>query len=234
MFFNNVLPSRFGADVVRAHGAAGLASGKTRSVASVVMDRLVGAISVLVLGLVAVVIRPSMIEGRLGQSLLLMFVGLVVLLVLLMYRSEGTGRLRTTILKLTDISLFGIRLRSRVDAAIEAMRSYAGARNLILRALVISLLANGLSIFNLYLYGTAVGAGVTLGDVAAAAPIILAVGLLPLSINGLGTVELAFVVLFGAMGVAEPIALAIAILRRLVLLVMSLIGGVLYTVKRFG
>jgi hypothetical protein len=47
-------------------------------------------------------------------------------------------------------------------------------------------------------------------------------------------VELAFVVLFGAMGVPEAIALAIAILRRLVLLGMSLVGGVLYTVKKFG
>jgi uncharacterized protein (TIRG00374 family) len=234
MFFNNILPSRFGADVVRAYGAAGVAAGRTRSVASVVMDRLVGAISVLILGLVAVVVRPSMIEGRLGQSLVIMFVGLVGLLLLLLYRSEGTNRIRDTFLRFIDVTIFGIRIRSRVDAAIEAMRSYAGARGLIVRALLISLLANGLSIVNLYLYGSAVGAGVSLADVASVAPMILAVGLLPLSINGLGTVELAFVVLLGAMGVPEPIALAIAILRRLVLLGMSLVGGVLYTVKKFG
>jgi len=234
MFFNNILPSRFGADVVRAYGAAGVAAGRTRSVASVVMDRLVGAISVLVLGLFAVVVRPSMIEGRLGQSLVVMFVGLVGLLLLLMYRSEGTSRIRDTVLRFTDVTIFGFRVRTRIDAAIEAMRSYAGARGLILKALLISLLANGLSIVNLYLYGSAVSAGVSLADVASVAPIILAVGLLPLSINGLGTVELAFVVLLGAMGVPEPIALAIAILRRLVLLGMSLVGGVLYTVKKFG
>ncbi|HEX3245427.1 MAG TPA: lysylphosphatidylglycerol synthase transmembrane domain-containing protein [Chloroflexota bacterium] len=234
MFFNNILPSRFGADVVRAYGAAGVAAGRTRSVASVVMDRLVGAISVLILGLVAVVIRPTMIESRLGQSLVLMFVALVAVLAMLMYRSERTSRFRDTLLRLADVSFFGIRLRGRVDAAIDAMRSYAGARGLIMRALIISLFANGLSIVNLYLYGTAVGAGLSLGDVAAAAPIILAVGLLPLSINGLGTVELAFVVLFGAMGVPDSTALAIAILRRVVLLGMSLVGGVLYTVKKFG
>jgi glycosyltransferase 2 family protein len=234
MFFNNILPSRFGADVVRAYGAAGVAAGRTRSAASVVMDRLVGAISVLILGLVAVVVRPSMMEGRLGQSLVIMFVGLVGLLLLLLYRSERTNRIRDTFLRFIDVTIFGIRIRSRVDPAIEAMRSYAGARGLIVRALLISLLANGLSIVNLFLYGSAVGAGVSLADVASVAPMILAVGLLPLSINGLGTVELAFVVLLGAMGVPEPIALAIAILRRLVLLSMSLVGGVLYTVKKFG
>ena len=234
MFFNNVLPSRFGADVVRAYGAAGVAAGRTRSVASVVMDRLVGAISVLILGLAAVVVRPSVVEGRLGQALVVMLVGLLGVLALLMYRSERTSRLRDTVLRLTDVSIFGIRLRSRVDAALDAMRSYADARGLIFKALLISLVANGLSIVNLYLYGSAVGAGVSLGDVSAIFSIILVVGLLPLSINGLGTVELAFVVLLGAMGVPEATALAIAILRRLVLLGMSLVGGVLYAVKKFG
>lgn len=234
MFFNNILPSRFGADVVRAYGAAGVAAGKTRSVAAVVMDRLVGAISVLILGLAALVLRPSVMPVPVGQLLLVLLLVLVAALVLLLYRSHGTSRLREVLLRLSDVSLRGVRLRGRVDAAITAMRSYTGAHGLIVRALLISLVANGLSIFNLYLYGSSVEAGVSLGDVAAIAPLILAVGLLPISINGLGTVELAFVVLFGAMGVAEPIALAVAILRRLVLLAMSLVGGVLYTVKRFG
>jgi uncharacterized protein (TIRG00374 family) len=234
MFFNNILPSRFGADVVRAYGAAEVASGKTRSVAAVVMDRLVGAISVLILGLVALVLRPSVMPGPLGQSLVVLFVALLGLLALLLYRSNGTSRVREWFLRMADISIFGIRLRGRVDAAITAMRSYSGAHGLIVRALVISLFANGLSIVNLFLYGTSVDAGVSLGDMAAVAPVILAVGLLPVSINGLGTVELAFVVLLGSFGVPEATALAIAILRRLVLLVLSLVGGVLYTAKRFG
>jgi glycosyltransferase 2 family protein len=66
------------------------------------------------------------------------------------------------------------------------------------------------------------------------APVVVAVGLLPLSINGLGTIELTFVVLLGLMGVDPEVALAVAILRRLVLLSQSLVGGVLYSARRFG
>ena len=66
------------------------------------------------------------------------------------------------------------------------------------------------------------------------APVVLAVGLLPLSINGIGTIELTFVVLFGELGVPGHVALAIALLRRLVLLLLSLIGGMLYAVRRFA
>ena len=54
------------------------------------------------------------------------------------------------------------------------------------------------------------------------------------SINGLGTIELTFVLLFGLMGVDPEVALAVAILRRLVLLGQSLVGGVLYSARRFG
>ena len=58
MFFNNVLPSRFGGDVVRAYGASINVTSRTRSAAAVIMDRLVGAISVLLLGVIAVVAEP--------------------------------------------------------------------------------------------------------------------------------------------------------------------------------
>jgi len=79
----------------------------------------------------------------------------------------------------------------------------------------------------------AVGAKIQVTEAAVVAPVVLAVGLLP-SINGLGTVELTFVVLFGLMGVDPEVALAIAILRRLVMLGLSLVGGVLYSARRFG
>ena len=58
MFFNNVLPSRFAGDVVRAYGASINVTSRTRSAAAVIMDRLVGAISVLLLGVIAIVAQP--------------------------------------------------------------------------------------------------------------------------------------------------------------------------------
>jgi uncharacterized protein (TIRG00374 family) len=234
MFFNNVLPSRLGGDVVRAYGASLMATTRTRSVAAILMDRLVGAVSVLILGVVAVVLYPSVIPWQLRNGL---FVGLVVAVLalgLLLYRGARLGSVRATILRLTDVKLFGLRLGPRVEAAIDAVRSYSRAHGLIARALAISSVANGLSIVNLYLYSMAVGAGLSLPEVAVVAPVVLAIGMLPLSINGIGTIELTFVLLFGAMGVDSHVALAVALLRRLVLLLLSLVGGLLYAIRRFA
>lgn len=234
MFFNNILPSRLGGDVVRAYGASLLATSKTRSVAAVLMDRLVGATSVLLLGVLALVLNPSVIPGQLGEVLVIGLVTALAALALLLYRSPRLAAVRTAPSRLAGLSIFGVAVGRRLAAGIEAVRSYAHSRGLIGRALAISMLANGLSIVNLYLYSYAVGAEVSLAEVAVVAPVILAVGLLPLSINGIGTIELTFVVLFGAMGVGGSVALAIALLRRLVLLLLSLVGGLLYAFRRFA
>ena len=234
MFFNNVLPGRLGGDVVRAYGASIIATSKTRSVAAVLMDRLVGAVSVLLLGVGAAVVSPSVIPSQIGQVLVGSLVVSVVLLALLLHRSPWLSGVRAALLQWSNVTILGVRLRSSMDAAIDAVRSYSLARGLIGRALAVSMLANGLSIVNLFLYSLAVDAGVTLAQVAVVAPAVLAIGLLPLSINGIGTIELTFAVLLGAMGVDGPVALALALLRRMVLLALSLVGGLLYAVRRFA
>ena len=232
-FFNNVLPSRFAGDVVRAYGASISLTTRTRSVAAVIMDRLIGAISVLLLGVIAVVVNPSVIPPQLTQVLV---VGLIVGLAvtgLLLIRTPLHGRARGLLVLLERLPVIGPKLGGRVEAAVDAVRAYVGAPGLVLSALVISMAANGLSIVNIYLYAVAVGANIHLTEAAVVAPVVLAVGLLP-SINGLGTIELTFVLLFGLMGVDPEVALAVALLRRLVLLGQSLVGGVLYSARRFG
>jgi len=234
MFFNNVLPSRFGGDVVRAYGASIVATSKTRSVAAVFMDRLVGAISVLLLGVLALVANPAVIPWQFAQMLL---VGLAISLValgLLLVRSRLLEGFREAALGLANVSILGLRVRPKLEAAVDAIRSYSRARRLVGRALAVSMLANGLSIVNLYLYALSVRADLSLTEVAVVAPVVLAVGVLPLSINGLGTIELTFVILFGAMGVDSHVALAVALLRRFVLLALSLVGGLLYAIRRFA
>lgn len=234
MFFNNILPSRFAGDVVRAYGASINLTTKTRSAAAVIMDRLVGAISVLLLGVIAMVVSPSVIPWQLSQTLVFgLVVGLAVV-GLLVVRTPLQGTMRNLLGLVRLLPVVGKMLDKRVHAAVDAVLAYSGELGLILWALVISMIANGLSIVNIYLYALAVGADVSLAKAAVVAPAVLAVGLLPISLNGLGLIEGTFVVLLGFMGIPPDMALAVALLRRLVLLGQSLIGGVLYSSKRFG
>jgi uncharacterized protein (TIRG00374 family) len=234
MFFNNILPSRFGGDVVRAYGASINVTTRTRSAAAVIMDRLVGAISVLLLGVIAIAINPTVIPWQIASVLVVgLIVGLLVV-GLLLVKTPWQGVERKLLGLFGRLPVIGKRFTGKLEAAVDAVRAYSGAPGLILWALLISMVANGLSIVNIYLYAVAVGADVKLSEAAVVAPVVLAVGLLPISINGIGTIEGTFVVLLGLMGVDADVALAVAILRRLVLLAQSLVGGVLYSARRFG
>jgi glycosyltransferase 2 family protein len=237
MFFNNVLPSRFAGDAVRAYGASVQLTTITRSAAAVIMDRLLGAISVLLLGVIAIVVNPSVVPEELRPLTPVLIAGLVVGLgavCVLMARTRWHSSARRLLTLFARLPVVGRRLGGKVQAGADAVRAYAGKPGLIAWALLISMAANGLSIVNIFLYAVAVGADVNLGKAAVIAPVVLAVGLLPISINGIGTIELTFVFLLGLMGVDPEKALAVAILRRLVLLGQSLVGGVLYSARRFG
>jgi uncharacterized protein (TIRG00374 family) len=216
MFFNNVLPSRLGADVVRAYGAAMMATTKTRSAAAVLMDRLVGAISVLALGTAAIAMSASDLPPVYLQMIVASSVISLVMLGLMLYRNDRLADFRLRVLALTEVSIFGFKLRPRLETALNALRSYSRAPAVVVQGFLISLVANGFSMVNLYLYARAIRADVGLGDVATIAPFILAIGLLPISPNGIGTVEAAMVVLFGALGVDQHLA------------------GILYAVRRFS
>lgn len=234
MFFSNILPSRLGLDVVRAYGVATTGTSKIGSAAAVLMDRLVGAISVLVLGVGATLLGTSDLPRELQWTTVYACLAAVVVLATMVYRNDNLAAFRLRVLEMLDVSVFGFRPRARLEQALNALRTYSRRPGLIGRGFLISLVANGFSMFNLYLYARAVRVDVGLGDVATIAPFVLAVGLLPISINGIGTIELAFVILFGLVGVPEPAALAIALLRRLSLLVLSLAGGALYAARRFS
>jgi uncharacterized protein (TIRG00374 family) len=153
---------------------------------------------------------------------------------LLVVPSPLQGTMRHLLGLAGKLPLIGTFLGKRLNSAVDAVLAYSRKPGLIVWALLVSMVANGLSIINIYLYALAVGADVSLAKAAVVAPVVLAVGLLPISLNGLGVIEGTFVVLLGLMGVPPDMALAVALLRRLVLLGQSLVGGVLYSSRRFG
>lgn len=63
-------------------------------------------------------------------------------------------------------------------------------------------------------------------------PIISAVSMLPVSINGLGIREGAYVLLFGAMGVSASQAITVSLLFFVIVTFISLFGGILFVLEK--
>src|SRR3954453_16542267 len=67
---------------------------------------------------------------------------------------------------------------------------------------------------------------VALIDVAKITPLIAVISALPISVNGLGVAEAAFVFLYSHAGLTPSQALAAAVGRRLLILALALLGGI--------
>jgi len=73
---------------------------------------------------------------------------------------------------------------------------------------------------------------VELYQAALIAPLVIFVSAVPIAINGLGVTEAAFVLLFAQVGLRPEVALASAILRRVLLVGISLVGAGFWLAER--
>ncbi|MBZ0294032.1 MAG: flippase-like domain-containing protein, partial [Anaerolineae bacterium] len=95
-------------------------------------------------------------------------------------------------------------------------------------SLVLSLGFYALAILNVYFSSLTFYQPINLLDIAIIVPIIMVVSMLPLTFNGIGVQEWAYVLLFGWIGVPEAIGLSAILLIRVNTMIAALIGGAVY------
>jgi Lysylphosphatidylglycerol synthase TM region len=124
------------------------------------------------------------------------------------------------------------RVLAKVDALALALRDYGGDH----QALAVTCAVSVLFYVGLVLFQHAVihalHGDLTLGQVALVAPLVVLVAALPVSINGIGITEGAFVVLYAQVGLPPEIGLASALLRRIILLLAALPGAAFWLSER--
>ncbi len=109
------------------------------------------------------------------------------------------------------------------------MGDYNTNRKLTYKVIAVSFLFhihNSLSFFILLNYG--VGADISLLQLYVALTLVNLIAILPISINGIGVVDGAFIYLTGLYGASYDESLSVMIITRLLLIPLSLIGGALY------
>lgn len=226
IFFNNLMPSSFGGDVVRlamARRIGGLASVG----ASMLVERISGFL-VLVLLVLAVVLMGLAPEGMLGAeiaavALLLTGCGLLALawwrgMTILRRLATMTPRLARLIEPMLD----------KLGRLVLAVGEYASDHRSLAITCGISVLFNAALILSHFTVIRAVHGDLTLSQVALVAPLVTLVTALPVSVNGIGITESAFVLLYGHIGLPPETALAAALLRRVVVVLTSLVGAALW------
>lgn len=215
-FFNVVLPTGFGGDVVRAAELAQDTGRPARAVNSVIVDRYLGIMVLLAMGLIAALVRPGLASPATLTAIAVLFGG-GLLAGWLLHRpwrnawADRPGR----------VGVVAGRLAKLADAFAVYDRRALG------RGLVASLAFNLLQIGWNVALGWGLGLRLPLAAYLVFVPLTAVALLLP-AFGGLGVRELSYVGLFGQIGVPAPTALALSLGVYIITVATGLLGGLVY------
>ncbi len=225
-FFNAVLPSGFGGDVVRVVELA-QQNRQSAAVGTVIVDRLTGILSLMALGLAVLPFTQGLAPWLVWMFVVIAIGGLLGGALLLEGRllRRITARLLQARLP-QPLSLAGQGKLADIYAAV----SGSGARA-IWQALALSTLFNLVNIAIYWLCGLAVGIDVSLGFYFVFVPLLSLTLLVPISVGGLGARDWVAQPLFGSVGVPDAVAAGMTLLVYAVTLAVGLIGLAIYLVE---
>jgi len=217
-FFNNFLPGAVGGDLTKAILAATGEERKATIAGTVILDRLIGLAVMIVLA--AACMTPYV--GRFPDKRLVWLVyGLLGALVLgyLLYFSAPVRWLVSR-----------LPFRKTVEEIDGVFRAAAEKKALVAKAAGLSLISQATWILMIYGLARAMGvAGADLWMFFIFEPIIFIVTALPISVGGWGVQEYMYEQLFSQFGgVDRNEAIALSILYKLCLILVSIPGGILF------
>jgi len=224
-FFSNFLPTDVGGDLVRSYEVGKVSGRHAESLSAIVMERLTGFLAMIALALVGLVLNPALAGMQfLGQTILLVLFAAVVLTVLLLspLLQQWVGvRVRRFVPR---------RLGEKLKGFLTSVSEYRNERATMTAAMALSIVFQSIPIVYVYCLMRSIGADLDPTALILVVPAVSLVGILPITINGIGLREGAFVLLLAKAGIDRPEAFAIAVMYRVGIMLMSSIGGVLYAV----
>jgi uncharacterized membrane protein YbhN (UPF0104 family) len=98
--------------------------------------------------------------------------------------------------------------------------------------MALSFLFHMVTIINMYVACLSLKIHVAVLDLAAVIPIILAISMIPISLNSIGVWEGSFVYFFTSIGISAHGALSIALVIRAKNLFFALLGGIVFAARK--
>jgi glycosyltransferase 2 family protein len=225
-FFNNFFPANIGGDVMRGYGLARYTERTADAAVSVVVDRLVGLIAFITSAVIASAVAIFLFGRSDMQRIEL--AGVIVLLAV----AGGFSLLLSHRFRHWLEPMFNWRLLKGLAPLYArlsgALGNYRHSYNSLFLAFCVSMLTLVLTNFTDYFIVLALGGGLPLIYIFVFNPIIAFVLLIPISVGGLGVSQSAYVFFYGLVGIAEPFALTLSLIKQAIIYLTSIPGGLLW------
>ncbi len=223
-FFNTVLPTNVGGDVVRAY-ALGKSTGKrAEAFSSVFVERFTGLSVLLLMAIVAFFLALRQLWSQwLSIAMAVCVLGYFAILVSVLNR--GVLNWFMTHIKIKPVRGVLGKLQKFQNATLSLKRE----KGAFAFAMIMSFLFYFVAVLNVYVSALAFQAGISFMDAVVITPIVMVITMIPLSIGGIGLAEGAYYFTFARMGATGAVGLSVALLMRAKALLAGVVGGIYYS-----
>lgn len=227
LFFNLTFPTVVGGDVVKMYYAGRPSKMYAQSFAATFLDRDAGMLAMLIIACSAILIYPISVPGVpvsliIWSALFAFIAGNIAIFAPYFHRRliHFLHRLHMG------------KIASKADMISSAFQVMGKHPMILLGSLLISFVNQLLVIAVTWIM--AIGLRLHLSPVwfLVFVPVITLISMIPISLNGMGLREYAFMSLFGAIGVSAESCIALGLLSSIVIILSSLPGGIVYVFLR--
>lgn len=223
-FFNNFLPTSVGGDIVKAACAARITGDAVKSVSAILMDRICGLFTFIMIPSFSLLFYLKKIENRAVPFLIYSLLGVSTLFFVLLFNRSTARRFR-----FIERILNALKIGPKARKIYDRLHNFKNHKGVILRALALSVVGQTIGIFVLYVLALAMGVHASPIYFFMLVPVVHLMSMLP-SLNGLGIREGAYVYFLSPV-IGKEYAAAIGVLWLALLLLLSAIGGMIYALR---
>src|SRR5579862_251433 len=228
-FFNQILPSNVGGDVVRIGDTSKPVGSTTLAAMLVLVDRGIGLLGLAFVAAVGASITAwiSPTLGPIGPGILwLILAAAIVATGWAVWMPHGVGALLKP-LRVLHQEWVG----ERIEQLMAALHKFRSARSALVIGFAAAVVVQGLLVLFYVSIALALRYEISIADLAVVVPISLVIQMLPVSLGGLGVRESTFVLYLKPFGVAQQSALTLSLTGTILIVLFSLSGAVAYFVR---
>lgn len=227
LFFNLAFPTVVGGDVVKMYYAGRPSKMYAQSFAATFLDRDTGMLAMLIIACAALLIHPVALPG--------IPVSLVIWSVLAAFVAGNIAIFTPFFHRRVSSLLHKLRMAKiagKIDMISSAFQVMGKNPALLFGALLISFVNQLLVISVSWIMAIGLRLQLSPAWFLVFVPVITLISMIPISLNGMGLREYAFLSLFGAIGIAPESCIALGLMSSIVVLLSSLPGGIVYIFLR--
>jgi uncharacterized protein (TIRG00374 family) len=219
-FWGLFLPSSIGSDIAKSYYLIKNNSEKSVSISSVLVDRILGILALLLLCVISILVGGSLVS-RFNIGFYVSLLLLIFLFFLYLFQKEKTSNFLQRILPKIKFKLFVEKIIKLHLSVLE----YKKHPKTLLSAFFLTFIVNITRVLIFYVISLAFNIPIPIIYFFIFIPILTVVIMIPISIGGLGVGEGAFITFFSLVGISINDSIVVVLTNTLANTMFTLIGG---------